>query len=298
MSRNLISFDWAMKKLLRSKANFEILEGFLSELIKDDIQILEVLESESNQEDAQDKSNKVDLKVKNSHNEVIIIEVQHEYEFDYFQRILYGTSKVITEHLNKGDTYSKVIKVISVNILYFDLGQGEDYVYQGKTKFQGIHNKDMLTLSDNQNTFYSTKKVHEIFPEYYLIKVNSFNDIAKNTLDEWVYFLKNAEIKADFKAKGLNKAQQALNTLKLSKQERLAYEKYEDNLHYKASMYESSYYIGLQKGKKTGKQEGIKEGMEKGIEKGMEQEKHEIAINLLNAKLLDCLLYTSPSPRD
>ena len=175
------------------------------------------------------------------------------------------------------------IKVISVNILYFDLGQGEDYVYQGKTKFQGIHNKDMLTLSDNQNTFYSTKKVHEIFPEYYLIKVNSFNDIAKNTLDEWIYFLKNAEIKADFKAKGLNKAQQALNTLKLSKQERLAYKKYEDNLHYKASMYESSYYIGLQKGKKTGKQEGIKEGMEKGIEKG----KYEIAINLLNAKLLD-----------
>ena len=55
MQRTLISFDWAMKKLLRSKANFGILEGFLSELINDDIQILEVLESESNQEDQQDK---------------------------------------------------------------------------------------------------------------------------------------------------------------------------------------------------------------------------------------------------
>jgi len=45
--RKLISFDWAIKRILRSKANFEILEGFLSELLKEDITILEVLESES-----------------------------------------------------------------------------------------------------------------------------------------------------------------------------------------------------------------------------------------------------------
>ncbi|WYD79654.1 MAG: hypothetical protein V8K32_10085 [Candidatus Electrothrix gigas] len=46
-TRKLISFDWAMKKLLRSKANFDILEGFLSELLKEDIHILEILESEN-----------------------------------------------------------------------------------------------------------------------------------------------------------------------------------------------------------------------------------------------------------
>ena len=46
--RKIVSFDWAVKRLLRSKANFEVLEGFLSELLFDDITILEVLESESN----------------------------------------------------------------------------------------------------------------------------------------------------------------------------------------------------------------------------------------------------------
>ena len=56
-SRKLISFDWAMKRLLRSKANFEILEGFLSELTGEDITILEILESESNKEDRADKFN-------------------------------------------------------------------------------------------------------------------------------------------------------------------------------------------------------------------------------------------------
>lgn len=50
MSKKLIRFDWAFKKLLRNKANFVILEGFLSELLFDDIRIEKILESEGNQE--------------------------------------------------------------------------------------------------------------------------------------------------------------------------------------------------------------------------------------------------------
>ncbi|MCI5117909.1 MAG: hypothetical protein D3913_08110, partial [Candidatus Electrothrix sp. LOE1_4_5] len=87
-TRKLVSFDWAMKKLLRSKANFDILEGFLSELLKEDIHILEILESESNKEEQQDKFNRVDLKVRNQDNELVIIEVQYDRELDYLQRIL------------------------------------------------------------------------------------------------------------------------------------------------------------------------------------------------------------------
>ncbi|MCI5151084.1 MAG: hypothetical protein D3916_17165, partial [Candidatus Electrothrix sp. MAN1_4] len=81
--RKLISFDWAMKKMLRSKANFEILEGFLSELLKEDVRIQEVLESESNKETVRDKFNRVDLKVKNAKDDIIIIEVQYDREFDF-----------------------------------------------------------------------------------------------------------------------------------------------------------------------------------------------------------------------
>ncbi|CAK8712345.1 PD-(D/E)XK nuclease family transposase [Candidatus Electrothrix gigas] len=246
--RKLISFDWAMKKLLRSKANFEILEGFLSELLMEDVTILEILESESNQEDVRDKFNRVDLKVTNQKKEILIIEVQYEREFDYLQRILFGTSKVITEHLQKKEPYSKVAKVISINILYFDLGHGEDYIYHGTTSFRGLHEQDLLQLSEEQQNLYGRDKLHEIFPEYYLVKVNNFNDIAKDTLDEWIYFLKNEEIKGDFKAKGLEKAKQELDILKLSDEERRAYERYQDDLHYQASMVESSYTIGVKKG--------------------------------------------------
>jgi len=45
-NRKFVSFDWALKRLLRSKANYEVLEGFLSELLKEDIEILEIFESE------------------------------------------------------------------------------------------------------------------------------------------------------------------------------------------------------------------------------------------------------------
>ena len=277
--RRLISFDWAMKKLLRSKANFEILEGFLSELLKDNIHILEILESESNKDAIYDKFNRVDLKVRNQKNEIIIIEVQFEREFDYLQRILFGTSKAITEHLDESEPYSEVVKVISVNILYFDLGHGKDYIYHGSTIFKGLHNQDLLELSEEQQELYQKDKIQQIFPEYYLIKVNNFNDIAKDSLDEWIYFLKNEEIKENFKAKGLRKAKQELDILKLPEQDRLAYERYQEDLHYQASMVESSYTIGVKK--------GVKQGIEQGIEQGEKQNATKIAKYLLEKGILD-----------
>ncbi|MEA3553814.1 MAG: PD-(D/E)XK nuclease family transposase, partial [Campylobacterota bacterium] len=97
-NRKLISFDWAIKRILRSKANFEILEGFLSELLFEDITILEILESESNQEKRDDKFNRLDIKVKNENEEIILIEIQYDREMDYMQRILYASSKAIVEH--------------------------------------------------------------------------------------------------------------------------------------------------------------------------------------------------------
>ena len=117
--RKLVSFDWAVKKLLRSKANFGVLEGFLSELLFDDIKILEILESESNKDSEEDKYNRVDIKVKNAKGELLIIEIQSNNEWDFFHRVLYATSKTICEHLDEGDPYSNVVKVISINILSY-----------------------------------------------------------------------------------------------------------------------------------------------------------------------------------
>jgi predicted transposase/invertase (TIGR01784 family) len=234
-NRNLIRFDWAIKRLLRNKANFTVLEGFLSELLKDDIQIQSILESESNKQHDEDKFNRVDILVKDSKSELIIIEIQNQSEYDYFHRMAYGTSKVLTEYISVGQPYSEIKKVFSINVVYFDLGQGDDYIYHGKTDFVGIHNADKLLLSDKQKELLGKVEPFQIFPEYYVIKVNQFNDKATNTLDEWIYYFKNNEIKDDFTAKGINEAKELLRVDKLSEEEQLNYNYHINNLRNEAS---------------------------------------------------------------
>jgi len=258
MARQLISFDWAMKRLLRNKANFGILEGFLSELLKQDIKILSLLESESNKEDRNGKLNRVDLLAELTTGEIVLIEVQVNSESDYFCRMLYGVSKIIVEHLKEKEPYSQIKKAYSINILYFDLGHGNDYVYHGTTSFMGIHKNDTLDLTEKQKEVFKKEKVHEIYPEYYLIKVNQFNEIAKDTLDQWIYFLKTEEIKDSFHAKGLIEAKEKLDSLKLNPQEKEEYKRYVENLTYQKSMVISNYEDGRVTGRYEGKIEVAK----------------------------------------
>jgi len=259
-----IRFDWAIKRLLRQKVNFGILEGFLSELLKEDIQIVEIIESESNQETESDKYNRVDVLVKDKNGDLIIIEIQNSYALDYFLRILYGISKAIIEHMKEGDTYSKVKKVISVNIVYFELGQGDDYIYRGTTNFKGVHDNQILELTAAQRKLFKKEKVEEVYPEIYLIKVNKFDDNAKNTLDEWIYFLKNSEIKQEFSAKGIKEADKVLKRANMSDEERREYQRFVEVLSDRASIAETIDF----------------EAELKANEK-VESEKREIVINLI-----------------
>ncbi len=264
--RKLISFDWAIKRILRHKANFNILEGFLSELLQENIKINTILESESNRELRDARSNRVDLLVENSKKELIIVEIQHETEYDYLQRMLFGVSKLLVEYMKKSAAYSKIRKIISISIVYFDLGQGEDYAYKGMTQFVGLNKKDILKLNSTQQALYKTEKISDIYPEYYILKVNQFDDIARNTIDEWIYFLKNEEIKDEFKAKGLKEAKKELDILKMDEEERREYEEYLEAMRYEASMFESSYKVGEMKGEENKAVDMAKKLKEKGID--------------------------------
>ncbi len=88
----------------------------------------------------------------------------------------YGQAKAISEHLYSGDKYAKVIKVYSINIVYFDLGQGDDYVYIGETNFKGIHTYVDLELSTKQKELYNINSPKDIFATYYILKLNKFDD--------------------------------------------------------------------------------------------------------------------------
>ena len=186
VNNKYIRFDWAVKRMLRDKANFAVLEGLITVLTGEVVKIEELLESEGNQETASDKFNRVDIKAKNDKGEIIIVEVQLTRQLYFLQRMLYGVSKAITEHIEIGNKYDKVKKVYSINILYFDLGKGSDYLYHGKTVFTGVHTNDRLEVNTKEADELRMRVPEDIFPEYYIIRVNEFNSVATTPIEEWL----------------------------------------------------------------------------------------------------------------
>jgi len=268
--RSMISFDWAMKRLLRQKANFEVLEGFLSELLRRKIIIKSIGESEGNKSDDDDKSNKVDILVEADDKELVIVELQYDSVSEYFHRMLYGVSKAITDYMYQGASYSEVRKVYSVNIVYFELG-GDDYVYHGFTHFKGLHTNTELQLTDVQQQLYNKTIIGDICPEYYIIKVRGFDDVARNTLDEWIYYLKNNRIEDHFTAQGLGRAKELLLLDNLSPEERERYLRAIENKHLSDDAIQTALLEGEIKGLKKGLKKGEAQGLKKGLKKGEAQ---------------------------
>ena len=276
--KRLVRFDWAIKYLLRNKAHFVILEGFLSELLKEDVEIEQILESEGTKYRDDDKTMRVDVLAELGKGEKVIIEVQCVRQWDYLSRMLYGVSKVVVDHLKQGETYGKIPRVISVNIVYFDVGKGDDYIYRGRTEFRGVHKGDRLELGEKEKRMYpeTIGEVSEVYPEYYVIKVNQFSNRVVDKFDEWMTFLKDEAIKPTYEAKGLKEASATLNMLKLSEKQRQEYDRYIEGLRDERSLIETHYSDG----ERAGIEKGERIGIEKGERIGIEKEKRETARKL------------------
>ena len=247
-----IRFDWAVKRMLRDKANFSVLEGLVTVLIGTQIKILEIPESEGNQENASDKFNRVDIKAINDHGEIIIVEVQLTRQLYYLQRMLYGVSKAITEHIEIGNKYDKVKKVYSINILYFDLGKGDDYLYHGKTVFTGVHTGDLLQVNTREQDEIKMKVPEDVFPEYFIIRVNNFNDVATTPIEEWVDYLKNNRIKDTTHTPGLREAREKLLYLTMNDRERQAYDAHMDDIMVQNDILDTAKMEGRAEGRAEG----------------------------------------------
>ena len=289
VTEKYIRFDWAVKRMLRDKANFAVLEGLITVLTGEQVKIVEILESEGNQENASDKFNRVDIKAKNERGDIIIVEVQLTRQLYYLRRILYGVSKTITEHIGLGDTYDEVKKVYSINIVYFDLGHGSDYLYHGKTVFTGVHTGDLLKVNTREKEGIKMAMPTDVFPEYYIVRVNEFNDVARTPLEEWLDYLKNNRIKDDTRTPGLKEARQRLLYLTMSDADRKAYLAHMDNLRVQKDVLDSAKLEGLMEGKIEGRIEGIREGRIEGIREGKIEGKiegkTEVAKNMKSAGL-------------
>ena len=291
-----IMFDWAIKRILRDKA-------LMTVLIKTPIKILEILESESNRDSAEDKSNRVDVKAKTADGEIVLVEVQLAHEKHFLQRILFGTSKAIVEQLEIGQDYEDIKKVYSINVLYFDLGDGEDYVYHGTTTFRGMTIPDSVLKFNRRESEIvsagaSVVSPKEAFPEYYLLRVNQFNEVAKTPIEEWMAYLKKGFIRPDTDTPGLQEARQKLSYMKMTKSERDAYVNYMINLRADRDVMdtarEDGWNEGWNDGWNDGWNKGIADGRAEGLKAGEEKGKIEVAKSMKDLGLpIDVIIRTT-----
>lgn len=261
--KRLIRFEWAMKYILRNKANFDVLEVFLSNLLKEPIKIENLLKSESNREEENSKFNRVDLMCIDGQGRRIIIEIQNQREVDYFERFSWEKTQKKVDHRQLGTSYQEVAKIVSIKILYYAISDSKEYIYKGQTEFRGVHTNELL--EQNRKRLYvicaPPVEAGNISPEYYLIDLEQFEDIINEELDEWIYFFKHGEILSDFTSPGILLASQRLDFLSMDPQERKSYESY---LRYLAS-----------------ERDILGSAIEDGIQQGIEQRNVEIARRML-----------------
>lgn len=266
-----IRFDWAIKRILRDKANKKVLEGLIGVLLKEPVTITEILESENNKYRRDDKDNRVDVKAKTGNGEIIIVEVQLTKEKDFFHRILFGTTTAINDQISIGQDYSVIKKVYSINVLYFDFGNGDDYAYHGYMEFRGMTKEgSVLSFKNNNEREYVRKNAsrvyapEEVFPEYFLLRVNQFNDVAKTPIEEWMAYLKDGSIKENTTDPGLQEARRKLAVMSMSDEERRAYREYMVSVRAAKDAYETARDDGYDDGYEVGWVKGRAEGEAKG----------------------------------
>ncbi len=286
-SNELIRFDYAIKKLLRNKANFGVLEGFIEVILEKKCKIQAILESESNQDKSDDKFNRVDIKAQDEDGEIFIVEVQTSRYTYFLERILFGVSNAVVEQACQGEDYDLIKKVYSISVVYYDFGEGEDYIYRGTTEFRGVRKHDILKVSrkeelteeellaeqdkpENKRRAYKLKKqtVGNIFPEFCLLRINAFRPSIADALDEWMTFLKDNSIKDDTLAPGLVQAKEVLKISNMSKAERDTYLRHREAMQNERSATRYSYASGKVDGRIEGIAEGRAEGLAEGEAKG------------------------------
>jgi hypothetical protein len=303
--RKNIKFEWAIKRQLRDKANYGIIEGFLSELLREDVTILNIGESDDKQDSIENIFNCADIIVKNNRNETFLIELQNISEADCLFRMEYGKPRTINSHIRQSDNYRNVSWACSINIVYFDMGHGNDYVYwrRGKNGFSARHimrrtdECRQLQLSAKQKAYFDQSAVGHLDPDYCIIMLNSFDGAITDSLDEWIYYLKHDMIFEDFKAKGLPEARKILRIDALSTRERASYYRHIEMLLLEKNAISDAKNEGFFEGRAEGeakrkaleKEKAEREAERKALEAALEKEKAEReALEAEIAKLKGC----------
>jgi len=280
----LISFDYAIKYLLKSKADYDIIEGFISALFASEgykpVKINALLDSESNKEGMDLKRSIADLVVEDEDGNKYIVEIERSFTPNFMHKACFNTARLVVDSISGNQDYTTIKKVFHISLLYFATKQLEKPIYHGETVFHSIdtsHPVDVRIANQGLVMFEN----HNVFPEYFVISVPLFNDVIHQEIDEWLYVMKYSDTRKDFKSPYMKKVQERLSVLKMTNEERASYYYY-----LKEAVHSQDVLVAAEnKGEARGMEKGIKKGIKKGIERGIEKGIEQVAIKMLLEKI-------------
>jgi len=264
----LISFDYAIKYLLKDKGGYEIVEGFISALLKEQgyepVKIIALLDTESNKEEYSQKKSLADLIVEDEQHRKYIIEIERQEVKNFVHKSCFNSSRLIVDQLGAGNDYLGIKKVFHISLLYFKIGNGS--IYHGKTIMREIETNEKLSIHIENEETKQSYDATDIFPEYIFISIPQFNDKINSEIDEWLHVMKHEEVRDDFKSPYMRKLASRLDILKMSADERNEYSNYMKQI----ATYNDALDTALAKGKAEGEHKKAIQIANKLLSQGMD----------------------------
>lgn len=230
MEKPLISFDYAIKYLLKNKGDYDIIEGFISALLAAQgyppVKINALLDGESNKEELDLKRSIADLVVEDAEGNKYIVEIERSYTPNFMHKAYFNSSRIVVDGIYGNQDYTTIKKVFHISLLYFSTKEMQKPIYHGKTIVHEIdtqHPVDVKIANEGMVIF----NTPNIFPEYFFISVPMFDDIINAEIDEWLYVMKHSDTKKDFKSPYMTKVAERLAVIKMSTAERNEYIHYQ-----------------------------------------------------------------------
>jgi len=231
----LISFDYAIKYLLKDKGDYSIVEGFISALLKTigykSVKIVALLESESNKEDSKSKRSLADVIVEDEDHHKYIIEIERSVKDSFVHKSLFNTSRLIIDNLAQREDYTQIVKVFHISLLYFPIGSGNGAIYHGKTIAHEVETKERLSVHIKNQESGEVFDATDILPEYFYISVPLFNDRLEREIDDWLHVMKYDEVPQNYHSPYMAQVAEKLSILKMTPEERANYSYYQKKLY-------------------------------------------------------------------
>ena len=184
--------DLFARYLLGRNGSEDLLEDLVNATLSDfnfeEVKDLEIIDPFNLSENIYLKESIIDVKAKTKNNQTVIIEFQLCGNKNFIDRVFYYISKNIVSELKEGEDYNTIQKIISINLLDFNLNFGDE----GKP-----HRCFKLIDTENQNISLDYIQMHIIEVERFIniLEKSTVKEFKKNKLLSWMKFFtsKNLE---------------------------------------------------------------------------------------------------------